>query len=146
MVEPAVVDLAQGSSPLAEGSGIAGSVGSGHVAFDSSGMDGWAVWIEGEAERDDERRRFMARASADELRGWHGDSELWGCPVDTSTIDRDGRVELVTHPTLWLDDVDFVMLPDTEEPAELGPLLDLQPSFLANLRDPRGWSFHYEPL
>ena len=46
-----LLELAAGARPLGVASGVSGPVGSGHVAFEPSALDGWALWLEGRAER-----------------------------------------------------------------------------------------------
>lgn len=145
MIQPAVVDLAEGPRPLGRGRGIAGQVGSGYLSFDPTALDGWALWLEGRADRDGASRDFVARTSTNALESWHGDPEIWGCPVDADAVTGDGRVELVVSPRLWLDEIDFTVLPDTDGPTELDPLSPASSDFVAAARSPQGWSFHVEP-
>jgi len=142
LTQPALLDLADGPQSLGHGRGVAGDVGSGHVVFDDTMMDGWAIWLEGEASRDDASRDFVARAGIPEMISWDGAPEIWDCPVDTDSITDDARVELVVSPRWWLDDLDFGMLPDSDTPIELDPQSSMDTDFLAAARSPNGWSFH----
>lgn len=141
-----VLDLASGSQPLGVAGGVSGPVGSGHVAFEPDALGGWAVWLEGRADRGSERRLFRARAAAADVMSNHGDPEVWGCPVDVSAFDDDGRLQVVACPSRWLDDVDFGMQPELSEPTDLDPLVGTHGAFVAGLRDPMGWRFEYEPV
>jgi hypothetical protein len=128
MLEPTSVDLVAGPTELGSGPGVSGEALSGRVSFTSPAEGPFAadlgdavILLEGEAALDGETRVFRAIARLSDVLDAAGEPDVEGCEFANGTIDSDGRVTLILRPSVWLDQVEFAVVPETADgaPVEL---------------------------
>lgn len=143
-----VVDIVDGADELPHGRGVSGTLGSARLMFEPNALGGWGIEVVGEAERDGEVRRFIARAATADLLSHHNEPEVWGCPFEGDTeLAADGEVTLTVRPSVWFEDVRFELHASASDgsPARFDPLLEPFAAFVAGVRDHRAYVFTYAP-
>ena len=142
-----VIDLLAGVSELPSGRGVSGRLGSAHLTFEPTAMNGNAVVVEGVATRDGDMRPFIARAAHADVTSHHDAPEVWGCPFEGDLeLENDGVITLTVRPEIWLDDVRFEMhgVREDGQPLALDPLLEPHDAFIEGVRDHEAYVFAYE--
>ena len=126
MLEPVSVDLMASPVALPAGNGVTGTARSALFAADS-------VRVAGTAKQGATERTFFAVASPSE--------PVVGCTFANGEISGDGTVVVTVHAEVWLDQVDFALLPDS---GELVPGEIPHKAFVRGLQKAAAYTFAYE--
>lgn len=154
MLVPTSVDLATGASLLGAAPGVSGLALSAQFSFQSpptgpfaEDLDGNLVVLEGEAQNDTLSRSFRAVGRVGDVVNDDGELVILGCQFEGGELTRDGVVDLVIRPSVWLDQVDFSELPkpEDEEPIELEPSTRPHRAFVRGLLKASAYHFGFTP-
>ena len=153
MLVPASVDLALGAADLGAGPGITGNALSARFSFQSPPQGEFAadlgtsvVIVEGMATQGTESRLFRAAASVDDvLEG--GIPAVVGCEFKNGGIGADGMVTLELRLSVWLDQIDFALVPASTDgtPVELARDQTPHKAFVRGLKKAAAYAFSYAP-
>jgi hypothetical protein len=153
MLTPTSVDLVQGMADLGTGPGITGTALSARFTFQAPPEGPFAgelgtnvVLIEGSATSASETRAFRAVATVDDvLEG--GAPAVVGCAFEKGSIGADGTVTVHLRPSVWLDQVDFALVPASADAAPLELARDQTPhkAFVRGLKKAAAYGFSYAP-
>lgn len=152
MRTPQLVELLGGPQSLGVEAGVSGNAHSALVRFHSddslSAPRPEAVaLVAGEASREGVTRRFVAIATRDEvLNSVSERPEVPGCPLSGGPMETDGIIRLEVQLRLWLDQVDFELVPDGTEEMELSPGQPPHNAFLRGVQKAAAYVFAYEPV
>ena len=154
MLRPASVDLAAGPASLGVGPAVTGTALSGRFSFQSPPAGDFEaelgedlVIVEGQATLEDASLSFRTRGRLEDVVDAHGAPVVEGCEFQNGVLDADGSVRLVVRPSLWLDQVDFSLVPL----AEAGNTIELEPgqsphkAFARGLKKAAAYLFEYMP-
>lgn len=150
MRTPQLVDLLGPAQSLGSEPGVSGDAQSALVRFHagesvSAPVPEAVAYVRGIARREGVEQSFTAVAERDQvLNSVSGEAEIPGCPLDGGPLDHDGVILLEVRLRLWLDQVDFELVPDGAEPA----LVAGEPphsAFLRGVQKAAAYSFHYDP-
>lgn len=138
MLEPASFELTAGPVALPGGAGVTGVARSARVTF--AAAQEWVVRVEGIARRDELERPFSALATGADV------SSVEGCAFDHGRIDADGTVVLRVRPGIWLDQVDFSLVPESTDaaPVALAPGELPHKAFVRGLAKAAAYGFSFE--
>jgi hypothetical protein len=153
MLLPASVDLALGPTDLAAGAGISGTALSARFSFQSppegeySAELGTSVAIvEGVATQGAESRPFRASASLEDVLE-AGAPAVVGCQLRNGSVQSDGVVTLDVHLSIWLDQVDFALVPASTDGTKVAFAQEQNPhrAFVRGLKKAAAYTFSYAP-
>jgi len=153
MLVPASVDLALGPRDLASGEGITGTALSARFSFQSppegehaADLGTQVVIVEGVATQAAQSRPFRASAGVgDVLEG--GVPVVVGCELVNGAVQSDGVVTLDVRLSVWLDQVDFALVPASGDGSKVELDRDENPhkAFVRGLKKAAGYAFSYAP-
>jgi hypothetical protein len=153
MLVPASVDLALGPTDLAPGAAITGTALSARFSFQSPPEGEYAAElgasvaiVEGVATQGSESRPFRARAGVEDvLEG--GLPAVVGCDLDQGAVQSDGAVTLDVRLSVWLDQVDFALVPASTDGSKVELSRDGNPhkAFVRGLKKAAAYAFSYAP-
>ncbi|MEQ9319173.1 MAG: hypothetical protein RIF41_08430 [Polyangiaceae bacterium] len=152
MRTPRVVELLGGPRSLGVEPGVSGDARSALLRFHSDGAmnaprPDTVALVAGVATRDGEIRRFAAVATRDDvLSTASGEPEVAGCPLEGGPMDTDGVFHLEVQLRVWLDQVDFELLPDVVEETELAVGQSPHNAFLRGVQKAAAYRFSYQPV
>lgn len=154
-LKPTSVDLLTGPAALAAGDGVAGIYRSARFIFQSppSGPGAMAlgahvVVLEGEADKDADKRPFRASAAVSDVLDSYNDPKLEGCAFDKETdVEADGTITVTIDPRVWLDQADFASVAASADgaPVDLSPDEEAFKAFARGLKKGAAVLFHYAP-
>ncbi|WP_437275587.1 hypothetical protein WME90_30620 [Sorangium sp. So ce375] len=155
MAQPTSVDLLQGTTALADADAVSGVVRSARFTLGAppsgplaAALDGHVVAVEGRAEKGELARVFRARALAsDVLDDATGEPSVEGCVFEEAFLDGPGVVTLVVKPTVWLDQVDFEGVAESDDgaPVELDPEGLARRGFTRGLKKGTAYALSFAP-
>ncbi|WP_437586529.1 hypothetical protein [Sorangium sp. So ce1000] len=155
MTQPTSVDLLLGTTALADADAVSGVVRSARFTFGAppsgplaAALDGHVVAVEGRAEKGELARVFRARAlGADVLDEATGEPSVEGCVFEEVFLDGPGVVTLVVKPTVWLDQVDFEEVAESDDgaPVDLAPESQAQRGFARGLKKGTAYALSFAP-
>jgi hypothetical protein len=153
MLVPASVNLALGPANLAAGAGISGNALSARFSFQSPPEGQFAAdlgtsvaIVEGVATQGAESRPFRASASVDDVLE-AGAPAIVGCELRDGSVQSDGVVTLDVHLNVWLDQVDFALVPASTDGTKVDLARDQNPhkAFVRGLKKAAAYTFSYAP-
>jgi hypothetical protein len=153
MLVPASVDLALGPTDLASGAGISGTALSARFSFQSppegehaAELGTQVVIVEGVATRGAESRPFRASAGIEDVLE-SGVPAVVGCELTNGAVQSDGVVTLDVRLSVWLDQVDFALVPASSDGSrvELDRSENPHKAFVRGLKKAAAYSFSYAP-
>ena len=153
LLVPASADLASGMTDLGSGAGVTGTALSARFSFQSPPAGEYAadlgtsvVIIEGVATQGSESRPFRASASIDDVLE-AGEPAVAGCELNNGSVQADGVVTLNVRLSVWLDQVDFALVPPSTDGAKVELTRDQNPhkAFVRGLKKAAAYSFSYAP-
>jgi hypothetical protein len=156
MLEPEAVDLLASPTELTLGEGVTGQYRSAWFTFHApptgslaDELDGAVVLVSGEARGPERTLTFVASATQDQVLDTYGEPIVTGCPFEDGNVTGDGTITLIIDPVLWLDQVDFARVPETETEPDTVIVLDPaeapHQAFVRGLRKAAAYSFSYQP-
>ena len=107
---------------------------------------GQVVIVEGVATQGSESRPFRASAGVDDvLEG--GLPAVVGCELDRGAVQSDGIVTLDVRLSVWLDQVDFALVPASGDGSKVELSRDDNPhqAFVRGLKKAAAYAFSYAP-
>jgi hypothetical protein len=153
MLVPASVDLALGPTDLAPGPAISGTALSARFSFQSppegehaADLGTQVVIVEGVATQGSESRPFRASAGVEDvLEG--GLPAVVGCELANGAVQSDGVVTLDVRLSVWLDQVDFALVPASTDGSKVELSRDDNPhkAFVRGLKKAAAYAFSYAP-
>lgn len=152
MVEPTVVDLALGEVAIGDGDGVTGMYRSARFDFGPTPKGVLAevladavVNMDGFASRGDAKRSFRFRASADDVKNAEGDTSVLKCAFKEAAVREDGAVTVTVRPSVWIDQVDFSLMPETGNTiVEVAPGSPPHQAFVLGLQRGAAYSFEFQ--
>ncbi|MEZ4446561.1 MAG: hypothetical protein R3B72_46205 [Polyangiaceae bacterium] len=154
MRTPQLLDLLADPIVLGSEAGVTGNARSALVRFQAdasldAGAPGAVALVHGVATSGSESRTFTALTTAEELvHSSTGAPEVIGCPLDGGPIDQDGTIAMEVQLRIWLEQVDFSLVPAGTTDDEL---LALEPgtpphnAFVRGVQKASAYLFHYSP-
>ncbi|MFC1642505.1 hypothetical protein ACFL5O_07435 [Myxococcota bacterium] len=152
MTTPGSADLVAGPAGMADGRGITGFYRSAEIRFGAPAVGSvgdelgeHVLLVEGSARLDDEHREFRAAATAEDLRNPDGVIGVIGCGFEAAEVQGPGTIVLRIRASVWLDQVDFASVPESENgaPVEL-PAGSLAEMAFKHLGVTRAGAYHFE--
>jgi len=154
MRTPQLVELLGAPQTLGAEPGVSGDAHSALVRFhgDDSASASYpdaVAFVAGTATRDGVSRPFVAVATRDEVLDTSSDlPEVPGCPLDGGPMDADGTIHLEVQLRLWVDQIDFALVPEPAQDEDAIELTVGEPphnAFLRGVKKAAAYQFHYEP-
>lgn len=152
MLEPASVDLFSTPTDLAGGEGVTGVASSARFTFHAppvgpaaSALGGAIARVIGIAEKDGLVRPFAVSAAESDVLDSDGLAQVEGCTFANGTIDGDGTVIVEIRPTVWLDQIDFSVVPESSDGAAVELVAGELPhkAFVRGLKKAAAYEFSF---
>jgi hypothetical protein len=146
----ALVDLLAGETVLGVEGGVTGLAQSAAILFHDPAKEpldapgGAVAYLHGVANRDAVELEFIAAAPVGEVLSLtNGLPEVDGCPLDGGDIQSNGVVTLTVRTALWLDQIDFSLVPAGE--VELAAGEPPHVAFVRGVKKAAAYQFAYQP-
>lgn len=153
MLEPTSVDLVATPIEIAVGQGVTGVASSARFTFHAPAVGpaagelaGAVARVTGTATQGTLVRPFAVSASETDVFDASGQPIVEGCTFSAGAIDGDGTVVVTLRPSVWLDQIDFSLVPESTDgaPVELAPGEIPHKGFVRGLKKAAAYAFSFE--